>query len=465
MEKLKGKITIPNIIIAFIILQPIIDIITSLSIEYIGLSITFGMIIRTIFMIFVGILGIIKAKGKYKIAICVYFGALLLYMASFIANSYMQNGFALILTQAKGLIKNFYLPIIIVSLIPIFKSYEVKIDKKVFNTTLMIYVITIFICSIIGVAFPTYKAGDKAGTVGLFYSANEIGAILCLLSPFLVADLSNKKFSIKDTIFILLFVYAVLQLGTKVPYFGLIILIVSIIFACIINGKIKKEKYLYKKAGIFFACLVCIYLITGLTPVGKNLANIYGNIFPITEEMLKFGEQKPPTLTEFKDFEELKTTTVSGRDDFLKANKEKFTNSNLLNKLIGIGFIENENGNIKELKLTEMDYYDILFCSGIMGTTLFALPILIFAVMFIRYSMINKNKITIELIYSIVMAAVVALLAGHVLVSPAVSIYIAIILVKYDYEIRSEDEEKVENNDISTPPFRRRGRKNNCYIK
>lgn len=464
MEKLKEKITIPNIIIAFIVLQPIIDIITSLSIEYLGLTITFGMVIRTIFMVFVAILGIIKTKGKYKIGMCIYFCTLLLYMIGFIANSYIQNGTALILTQAKGLIKNFYLPIIMVSLIPIFKAYEIKIDKKIFNITLMIYVITIFICSIIGIAFPTYKAGDKAGTVGLFYSANEIGAILCLLSPFLVADLSNKKFSIKDTVFILLFVYAVLQLGTKVPYFGLIILIVSIIFACIINGKIQKQKYLYKKAGILFACLMCIYLITGLTPVGKNLSKIYGNIFPITEEMIKFGETKPG-LTEFKNFEELKTTTVSGRDDFLKANKEKFTNGNLLNKLIGIGFIENEEGNIKELKLTEMDYYDILFCSGIIGTTLFALPILIFAVMFIRYSMLNKNKITIELIYSIVMSAVVALLAGHVLVSPAVSIYIAIILVKYDHEIRSKEEEKVESNNTSTPFSRRRSRKNNCYIK
>ena len=91
MEKLKEKITIPNIIIAFIILQPIIDIITSLSIEYIGLNITFGMIIRTIFMAFVAILGIIKAKAKYNIGMCVYFGLLLLYMIGIILIRFIQK--------------------------------------------------------------------------------------------------------------------------------------------------------------------------------------------------------------------------------------------------------------------------------------------------------------------------------------------------------------------------------------
>ena len=35
------------------------------------------------------------------------------------------------------------------------------------------------------------------------------------------------------------------------------------------------------------------------------------------------------------------------------------------------------------------------------------------------------------------MAGVVALIAGHVIVSPAVSIYLAIIVLKYDFEIRN----------------------------
>lgn len=483
MEKLKEKITMPNLIIAFIILQPIIDIITCLSIKYLETTITVGIVIRTVFMIFISILGFIKADKKYKIGMCIYYGALLAYMVGFMINSYMKNGTDLILLQIKGLIKSFYFPIILVALIPTFKAYKIKVDKKIFVIVLMICVITIIVCDITGIGVRTYKEENKVGTMGFFYSANEISAILCLLSPFLAAKLLEEKIKFENIIFMLLYVYAIFRLGTKVPYFGLIILIVSIIFACIIYAIIKKKKYLYKRAGILFICLICIYLVTGITPVGKNLITMYGDIFLITEKRIQDKNAEPgpkpeteiqnqpqPQLLEIKEFEsfeELTNKSVSGRADYLKTNKKTFLNGNVLDKMLGIGFVENKDGEIKELKLTEMDYFDILFSNGIIGTILFAIPMLIFAFMFISYSIQNKNKITIdlELIYSIVMAGAVALIAGHVLVSPGVSIYIAIILVRYDYEMRNEDEEGIENNNTCTAPFRRRGRKNNSNNK
>lgn len=486
MEKLKEKLTIPNLIIAFIILQPIIDIITCLSIKYLETTITIGIIIRTAFMILIALLGFIKADKKYKIGMCIYYGALLAYMAGFMINSYMKNGTDLILLQIKGLIKSFYFPIILVALIPIFKAYKIKVDKKIFNIVLMICVITIIICDITGIGVPTYKEENKVGTMGFFYSANEISAILCLLSPFLAAKLLDEKLKFEHIIFMLLYVYAIFRLGTKVPYFGLIILIVSVIFACIVYGIIQKKKYLYKRAAILFVSLICIYLVTGITPVGKNLITMYGDIFLITEKRIQAKTTEPEPkieaeaeaqpqpqpqpqlleIKEFESFEELTSKSVSGRAEYLKTNKETFLNGNLLDKMLGIGFVENKDGEIQELKLTEMDYFDILFSNGILGTMLFTIPMLIFAFMFIRYSIQNKNKITVdlELIYSIVMAGAVALVAGHVLVSPGVSIYIAIILVKYNYDMRKEEEE-VENNNISTSFSRRRGRKNNSNLK
>lgn len=434
--KIKGKITVQNMIILFIILQPIIDAITSLNIVYGKKAITIGIIIRTIFMVVCAVIGVIKAKKKYKIIMCIYYCVLFSYMLYFLVNSYIQNGTSLIFLQIKGLVKSFYLPIILVALIPIFEESKINIDKRILKITLMIYVIIIFISSIIGIGFPTYKTGDKAGTVGLFYSANEIGAILCLLSPFLIADFARRKLISIDIICLLLFIFAVLELGTKVPYFGLIILFVSLIFTCLINAKIKKEKFLLKKTGVFLSIIISVYLITGLTPVGENLTKIYGDVFPVTKKIFQGNTPETPQLKKFESFEELKTTTVSERNDYLKENKEKFINGDLNVKLMGIGFIENTNGEIREIKLAEMDYYDILFCNGILGSILFAIPILAFIVYFIRYTLLNKSKITIEFIYSMAMAVVVSLLAGHVLNSPAVCIYIVIILLKCNFDIR-----------------------------
>lgn len=441
MEKLKEKLNIQNIIILFIIAQPILDIITALSIEYAHASITIGIVIRTIFMAFCVVLGIVKADKKFRIGMLVYYAILFIYMLGFLVNNYMKNGTSLIFLQIKGLVKNFYLPIIIVALIPIFKSYKIKIDKKVLNTSLMMYAITIFVCSIIGFSFLTYKEGDKAGTVGLFYSANEIGAILCILAPFLIVDLSKRKWGIADYLYVFLLIFAVLQVGTKVPYFGLMILMLIIIFACIVNGKIKKDKGLYKKAGMFFCLLIAVYLVTGLTPVGSNLTKIYGNVFIINPK------EQDSSLTQFKDFAQLKNASVSGRDELLAVNKEKYINSNIKDKLLGIGFVENKDGDLEELKLTEMDYYDILFCNGVLGTVLFAIPIFAFGILLIYYTKLDRTKIGIEQGFSVIMAAVVALLAGHVITSPAVSIYVAIIVLNYYYDVHLNNEVVKENNE------------------
>ncbi len=363
---------------------------------------------------------------------CSYYGALFIYMLVFLVNHYLQFGTNMIILQIKGLMKIFYLPVVLVALLPIWKAYCIKIEEKTLNTALFIYVITIFVCSVIGIAFPTYRTGDRAGTVGLFHSANEIGAILCILSPFFIKGLLEEKFPVSKGILFVLFVYAILQVGTKVPYFGVMILMALLVGICLIYGKIKKQTYFYKRAGMFLICLIMVYAITGLTPVGENLTKIYGEIFPVTMADIR---KQPTEVVEIKNFEELKTTTVSGRNDYLKANKEKFANSNLYGKMIGISFVNREE--VQELKLTEMDYYDILFCGGIVGTMLFALPILAFAIAFLRYTMLHKSRIPLELIYSVGMAGVVALLAGHVIVSPAVSIYLAIIVLKYDFEIRN----------------------------
>lgn len=64
MEKLKEKLTIPNLILLFIILQPIIDIITGLQLEYAETSITIGVVIRAVFIVFCVVLRRYKSKEK-----------------------------------------------------------------------------------------------------------------------------------------------------------------------------------------------------------------------------------------------------------------------------------------------------------------------------------------------------------------------------------------------------------------
>lgn len=153
-EKFKNftsKITFDNILILYIILQPIIDIITSLCVRNISESLTFGIFIRTIFMLYLMIYTFFKVDKKSKWQILIYYSLIAVYCIAFIINSYTKYGFSLIFAQIKGLVKTFYFPIILASLLVLFKNKLYSSKHKYLNISLAIYVLTIVICKIFSV--------------------------------------------------------------------------------------------------------------------------------------------------------------------------------------------------------------------------------------------------------------------------------------------------------------------------
>ena len=68
-----NKINFQNIFIVYILLQPIIDIITSLCIRNISETLSLGIVIRVFFMLFVMIYSIIKVPKKDKIKLIIYY--------------------------------------------------------------------------------------------------------------------------------------------------------------------------------------------------------------------------------------------------------------------------------------------------------------------------------------------------------------------------------------------------------
>ena len=233
--KLKlGKIDMKEIIIVYILLQPIIDVITSFLVRSVSEVLTLGIIVRTLFMIFVAIYSLIISEKKYKIKLFAYYAILTIYMIAFVAIRYMANGTAGIMTQIKDLVKTFYLPIILVALIPIFKKDNIKIDNKYLIYSLLGYTAVIFLARIFGVGYRTYP--DKEGTYGLFFAANEIGAILASLSPILVLSLLNsEKGKVINLITLFLYIFSILEMGTKAPFLGAIALALISLIICIIK--------------------------------------------------------------------------------------------------------------------------------------------------------------------------------------------------------------------------------------
>ena len=66
LAKIKNKFNLDNILYWYIIIQPIVDIITSICVRNISEKLSIGIAIRMAFMIFIVIYTLIKTKGKER---------------------------------------------------------------------------------------------------------------------------------------------------------------------------------------------------------------------------------------------------------------------------------------------------------------------------------------------------------------------------------------------------------------
>lgn len=429
-KKILSKINFENLLILYIILQPIIDIITSLCVRNISEKLTLGIFVRTIFMIYVMLYTTIKVDKKSRWQILIYYSLIAIYCIAFMINSYAKYELAMVFTQIKGLIKTLYFPIILASLLIIYKNKSFPTKQKYINISLSIYVLIIVICKIFSMGYPTYPFKDNVGTIGLFYAGNETSAIIALLSPICFGTFISKKFSILNAILCAVTIFAMLEIGTKVACISIIALIILALIISIIKLIRKEQKGFYKQFITLLLIGILTFLFIGNTPGGKNL-----KIEPIF-----FNEKK--VSTESKEEEPKKnspttdtTTLLSGRNKYFKNSLKKYNASSIVDKAIGMGYISPKKNVLQESKLVEIDYFDIFFCHGIVGTLIYIIPIAILIFISLKKFFINfitniKNYTLIFMIYSILIGFGIALTAGHVFTAPAVSMFLILIILE-----------------------------------
>lgn len=448
-EKIKGltsKINFENIFILYIILQPIIDIITSLCVRNISENLTLGIFVRTVFMLYIMIYTIIKTDKKIKWKILIYYSLIAIYCIAFIISSYTKYGFSMIFTQVKGLIKTFYFPIILSSLLILFKRKKYSSKHKYLNIALAIYVLTIVICKIFSVGYRTYPMKVNAGTIGLFYAGNEISAIIAMLSPICFGAFISQKFSILNAVLCALTVFAMLEIGTKVACISIIGLIILALIISVIKLISRKNKGFYKQFISLILISILTFLFIGNTSAGKNL-----EIEPLFFKEKKISTQITETNKESvkKETTTNPTTLLSGRNKFFKKSLKKYNESSIVDKALGLGYISPNNDIIQESKLVEIDYFDIFFCHGILGTLIYIIPLAILIILaikkFFTSFIINiKNNMLIFMIYSVLIGFGIALMAGHVFTAPAVSMFLILIMLQmiaalyYEKDIKNE---------------------------
>ena len=327
--------------------------------------------------------------------------------------------------EIKSLLNNIYLPISLLFTFQIF--YNREFNRKKIYSVLLIYMLFVFVPNLFHIGFDSY-AYSKEGSVGFFYSANAIGSLISVITPLLISELVIKRKKLYLILFLLIYGYILLTLGTKAPILcALIVLMYYILYAVInlIKNKSYKKLIILCTTFVLFV-LASIKLIT-MTPFYDNL-------------VIHLNYLKIKNVSDLFTMHNIDHFVFGSRLSFFKDTFNIYLSSNIMQKIFGLGYFL--NGKI--MKLVEMDYLDIFLHQGIIGFviilfTYFKTIFYIFKSYFKKFKSNFFNIKKSSMVISIIISILCAFLTGHVLATPAVSIFISVSLVIYYNEFKMEE--------------------------
>ncbi len=419
-----------RIIIYFLLMQPLLDLLTSLSVRFTSLEIlSLGLVFRTLFMVGIG-LYVFFQKGKEYNAAKIYYLVVGAYLIAFLLRIYMIGESELITFEVKSLIKAFYYPIVLIGLWLINKKENLIESNNLFKWIFAQYLIIIFFATISGTSFKSYKHGF--GSVGWFYAANEKSAIIAILLSSIFLPLIMKKWNIINILLFGLLIFSVFYVGTKAPPLGLIIFLVGMIVVAFFRLLYKVRNSSINFSKVLIATLLLSAALFFYSPLAKNLVSSYGRFF-IGQDELIVGEMSEEELEKEREDKEIVQAILNNRNIYRDFVRESYNESDLSGKLLGIGYhLRDNEGNITD-KTIEMDFYDIFFRYGILGTIVYFLPTFLMALylLLLFFRGFRKNVtsyVIVALSFSVLIGFAVGMISGHVLTSPPVSIFTAVMI-------------------------------------
>ncbi len=389
----------------WILLQPFIDLITGVFVHH-NIPFTFGIIIRVIALLLLMMITVFiyhKKSALYVyLALSIY---CILYLIGIIV--YKDGG---LFKEIQGLLKVIYYPVLLFSLYSI--KDNIKIELNTLYTTFIIYILCIFIPTLLDIGYKTYEV-TKSGQLGFFNSANEIGGIISILTPVLFIKLKEKKKLFLQIAFLGIYLITILNMGTKTPLLSLIIT-VGFVFLYLIIESVKKKQF--KLLSAFIATV--IILVTAVI-IFLPKTNFYKNIRVHLDYL---GVDHVTDV--FQEFNLVDHFIFSQRLTFLSDEKYLYDQCGIYQKIVGRGYLDNG----EDTKMIEMDYFDIYFHHGPLGF------ILVFGIY--GYVLINliksRGKYSFErlMIYiSSFLVLILSLFSGHIIIAPSVNIIVVCVFL------------------------------------
>ena len=411
-----------SIILFFLQILPILDVITSICSKTNSYLVSVGMIVKGLFLFYLIIFVLFKSKSHYKKNSIIFLIFLFLFSIIYVTSKNDLTGIQMLFDEFINLFKFLFLPVTFLGLLNYFDENKNLVNslKSILKTNIVLYSLLIVIPYITNTDFSAYDR-INVGSSGWFYSANEISAILVMLFPFLYIEMEKRKYNILFTIITLL---AVMLTGTKVGSIGIIL---TMLFLTIYKFKLNKIKDIFTHfCLIIIAALVSVMMFSTVDQKYEAIEKENG----MSNQIIIIEENE--SLINWHNFlekhrlENIFFKIFSGRDAFFISIYDIYKASPVNEKLFGIGFSNRpsiNNSNIE--KMIESDILDILFRFGIIGFLLIIIP---FVVTF-KKILNNNQKENIKYVFTIILIICISTISGHVLLSPAVAIYLVLLMM------------------------------------
>ncbi len=467
LRKIKEKITIENLLYLFIIISPILDMTSFIFRNIFNTKLSPSTFIRPIIPICIIMYIFFKDKIKLKLvaiaSIYTIYGLVHLVIFNMVKTSSSYSG---ITHELQYLVNYSFMILNLFIYMYAFKKNNTKKLKLSVLVATTIYIVSIYIAIITKTSSSTYI--EKMGYKGWFESGNSISAIL-ILSMFIILSLiKEKKYRYwAIAVIVLVGIYLTTLIGTRVGLFGFVLTLFLYVAAEIFVAIIHKAK-LNKKVLIGSMCAIIVVVvivgIVGSTTLQrrKHLADIEGNIIDETNDEKSHISGSLLEIKEKIDKKELEDEYMSEAskksilDLYNFANKHNVVNNDMRTQQLVYNFylVKNQanplymlfgNGymaNYRELVL-EMEIPAFLFNFGIIGLTLYFIPLLGIACYITLVGLKNKDKIDTEyvmLLFGLWFSFALAFLSGYTFFNMSTSMVIIVIATLLVNKVKQEQQ-------------------------
>jgi len=431
-----------NILCVFIIICPLLDVISFLFRNTFFTVISPSTIIRPILPILIILFLFFKRPAKFRIKIFVVgliyaiYGLIHLMIFN---NTKMGIAYGGLYQEAQFVINYSFMILNLFIYTYIFHNGSTNKLKKSVIVSVSLYITLIYLSIITNTSTNTYLEG--IGYKGWFETGTSIGAILILSLFVILPQLKEKSLrKILIPLVCLMGIFLTTLLGTRVGLYGFVLVIFMYVFVEIFVGLLNKNK-INKKIVIggmvFLLVLVIVIGFVGSSTLErrKHLKDIESDII---DENTKIESHVSKSILEIK--QEIEDQTLeegyissaqeqSIMDLYNKANDLKLVNNDLrMQQLIFNTYLFRNQGspvlvifgngyqaNFRELIL-EMEIPAFLFNFGIIGLLIYFVPFLSICIYGIYIGIRNIKIITSEYIMSLIGSGfvfVLSLLSGY----------------------------------------------------